>query len=157
VRWIVRLAALALLALVVTRLHERQVDLSATADDLGVERNGIVQAEGYVGDLDARIDDAADRMHDLDRQVTALETRHPNGIPAAVRDDYDRLLTQRNEAAAEHNHLVSRRRTAMAEYDQRVATHNDHVEDANALAEESTPWRVVRGLWERVVGPPADE
>ena len=152
-RWIVRLAVLVLLALVVTRLRERQADLSATADGLGVERNGIVQAEGYVGDLDARIDDAADRMHDLDRQVTALEARYPSGIPTAARDDYDRLLTQRNEAAAEHNQLVARRRTAVAEYDERVATHNDHVEDANALGEESTPWRVVRAFWESVVGP----
>ena len=59
--------------------------------------------------------------------------------------------------AAERNDLVARQHAAMAEYGQRVASHNDHVDDANALAEESTPWRVVRGLWESVAGPSPEE
>jgi hypothetical protein len=157
VRWIARLAGLVLLAVVVGRLRERQAGLAGTADDLSVERRDIVQTEGYVGDLGARIDELGDRLDDLDRPVTAFEAQYPNGIPAAARDEYERLLGRRNEAAAERNDLVARQRTALTDYNQRVAAHNDHVGDANALAEESTGWQVVRGLWASVVGPSADE
>lgn len=156
-RWIARLAVLLLLAILVGRLREGQAGLAATADDLSVERRGVVQTEGYVDDLGARIDELGDRLDDLDRQVTAFEAQYPNGIPAASRDGYDRLLTRRNEVAAERNDLVARQRAAVGEYEQRVAAHNEHVDDANALADDSTPWRIVRSLWESVVGPSADE
>jgi len=89
--------------------------------------------------------------------LTCDESRHPDGIPDAERADYERLLTRRNEVVAEHNDLIARRRTALAEYNHRVASHNDHVDAGNALAEESTPWRIVQGLWESVVGPSSDE
>lgn len=155
-RWIARLAVLALLAVVGLKLRERQA-LIATADaDLTVERTDIQRAEGYVDDLDARIDDAVVRLRDLDARVSAFEARYPDGIPAAERTDYDQLLGRRNEVVSEHNDLIARRRSAVSEYTDRVGRHNERVGDANALAEESTAWRIVQALWASVVGRSSD-
>ena len=155
-RWIIRLAVLALLAVVGLKLREREAVIAAPNADLSVERRGLVHAEGYVDDLDARIDDAVARLRDLDARVSAFEARHLDGIPAAERDDYDALLGRRNEVVSEHNDLIARRRSAVQEYTDRAGRHNAHVADANALAEQGTPWRVVQGLWARVVGTATD-
>ena len=155
-RWIARLAVLALLAVVGLKLREREAVIAAANADLSVERRGLVHAEGYVDDLDARIDDAVARLRDLDARVSAFEARHLDGIPAAERDDYDALLGRRNEVVSEHNELIDRRRSAVQDYMHGVGRHDAHVEDANALAAKSTPWRLVQGLWARVVGTETD-
>ena len=151
-RWIARLLVLVVLVVVVSRLRERQAVVAAVDDELSGERQGVVRAEGYVDDLDARIDDAVDRLRDLDARVSAIEARHPDGIPAEEREDYEQLLGQRNEVVSEHNDLIARRRSAVSEYTESVGRLNARVEDANALGEESSPWRVVRTLWASVVG-----
>ena len=155
-RWIARLAVLALLAIVGFRLREREAVIATTGADLSIERRDVEHAAGYVDDLDARIDEAVARLRDLDARVSAFEARHPDGIPAAVRDDYDALLGRRNEVVSEHNDLIARRRSAVQEYTDRAGRHNAHVADANALAEQGTPWRVVQGLWAHVVGTATD-
>ena len=48
--------------------------VAAVDDQLSDERQGVARAEGYVDDLDARIDDAVDRLRDLDARVSAFET-----------------------------------------------------------------------------------
>ena len=80
-RWIARLLVLVLLAVVAVRLREGQEVVAAVDDQLSHERQGVARAEGYVDDLDARIDDAVDRLRDLDARVSAFETQHPDGIP----------------------------------------------------------------------------
>ena len=155
-RWIARLAVLVLLVIVGLKLRERQTVVAAADGDLTLERRGLAHAEGYVDDLDARIDDAVARVRELDTRVSSFEARHPDGIPAAERDDYDALLGRRNEVVSEHNDLIARRRAAVSEYTDSVGRHNARVEDANALAEESTPWRIVRGLWARLAGGASD-
>lgn len=155
-RWITRIAVLALLTVVGLQLRERQAVVAVADGDLTVERQGIAQAEGYVDDLDARIDEAVARMRELDTRVSAFEARHPDGVPAGERAEYDQLLGRRNEVVSEHNDLIARRRSAVSEYTDRVGRHNARVEDANALAEESTPWRIVQELWASLVGTETD-
>jgi hypothetical protein len=92
-------------------------------------------------------------MRDLDVRVSAIEAQYRTGVPAAARAEYDQVLQRRNEVAAEYNQLIDRRRSAVREYDEGVARHNAHVEDANALASESTPWAILQGLWRGVAGP----
>jgi chromosome segregation ATPase len=157
VRWIVRVAFVVVVGVVGMRVRNRQMELAAAGEEIDVGRQGVEHAEAYVDDLDARIDDAVARMRELDARLSAIEAQHPRGIPAAEREEYDRLLTRRNEIAAEHNDLVGRRRSAVRDYEDDVARHNARVDGANALAEESTPWRIVIGLWERVGGHPARE
>jgi beta-glucosidase-like glycosyl hydrolase len=152
VRWIARLAVLSLLAVVGLNLRDRQTVIADAGADLVVEREGIERAEGYVESLDARIDDAVARMRELDARVSTFEARNPDGIPAAEREDYDRLLGQRNEVVSEHNDLIARRRSAVQEYTERVGRHNARVESANAYAAQSTPWRIAQGLWASVIG-----
>jgi beta-glucosidase-like glycosyl hydrolase len=156
VRWIARLAVVALLALLALRLNDRQAFLAAAGADLSGERRDVEHAAGYVDDLDARIDEAVARMRELDVRVSAFEARYPDGIPAAQRDEYDALLGRRNEVVSEHNELIVRRRSAVQDYMHGVGRHDAHVEDANALAAKSTPWRLVQGLWARVVGTETD-
>jgi len=152
VRWIARLLVLVLLAVVAVRLREGQEVVAAVDDQLSHERQGVARAEGYVDDLDARIDDAVDRLRDLDARVSAFETQHPDGIPAAEREDYEQLLGRRNEVVSEHNDLIARRRSAVSEYTESVGRYNARVEDANDGAEQGSPWRVVQTLWASVVG-----
>ena len=151
-RWIARLLVLVLLVVVAVRMRERHEVVAAVDDGLSEERQGVARAEGYVDDLDARIDDAVDRLRDLDARVSAVEARHPDGIPAAEREDYEQLLGRRNEVVSEHNDLIARRRSAVSEYTESVGRYNARVEDANDAAEQSSPWRVVRTLWASVVG-----
>jgi hypothetical protein len=153
VRWIARLLVIVLL---VGRGREdaRPARKSSrpSTDHLSEERQGVARAEGYVDDLDARIDDAVDRLRDLDARVSTFEAQHPDGIPAAERDEYERLLGRRNEVVSEHNDLIARRRSAVSEYTESVGRYNARVEDANGLAEQGSPWRVVQTLWASVVG-----
>ena len=151
-RWIARLLVLVLLVIVVVRLRERQAVVAAVDDELSGERQGVARAEGYVDDLDARIDDAVDRLRDLDARVSAFEARNPDGIPAAEREDYEQLLGRRNEVVGEHNDLIARRRSAVSEYTESVGRYNARVEDANDQAAQSSAWRVVETLWASVVG-----
>jgi hypothetical protein len=153
VRWIVRLLVVGLLVVVALRLRDRQAVVAAVDDGLASDWHGIAQAESHVDELDARIDDAVARLRDLDGQVAAFEARYPDGLPAAERAEYERLLGRRNEVVGEHNDLIARRRSAVAEYTDRVGRHNARVEDANALARESAPWEIVQDLWASVVGP----
>jgi hypothetical protein len=152
VRWIARLLVLVLLVVVAVRMRGRQEVVAAVDDRLSEERQGVARAEGYVDDLDARIDDAVDRLRDLDARVSAFEARHPDGIPAAEREDYEQLLGRRNDVVGEHNDLIARRRSAVSEYTESVGRYNARVEDANDAAEQSSPWRVVQTLWASVVG-----
>jgi chromosome segregation ATPase len=152
VRWIVRLPVLVLLVVVALRLQERQEVVASVDDQLFEERQGIARAEGYVDDLDARIDDAVARLRDLDARVSAFEARHADGVPAAEREEYEQLVGRRNEVVSEHNDLIARRRSAVSEYSESVGRYNARVEDANEAAEASAPWRVVRTLWASVVG-----
>jgi hypothetical protein len=152
VRWIARLTVLGLLVIVALKLRERQDVIAAADGELTLDRQDIERAEGYVDDLDARIDDAVARVRELDARVSAFEARNSDGIPAPQRDDYEALLGRRNEVVSEHNDLIARRRAAVSEYTDRVGRHNARVADANALAEESKPWRIMRGLWTSLVG-----
>jgi len=152
VRWIARLLVLVLLVVVALRLRERQEVVASIDDQLAGERQGVARAEGYVDDLDTHIDDAVDRLRELDASVSAFEARHPDGIPADERDEYERLLGRRNEVVSEHNDLIARRRAAVSEYTESVGRYNAQVEDANDAAEGSSPWRVVQTLWASVVG-----
>jgi len=153
VRWMVRIVVVALLVVLALKLRERQAVVAAVDDGLASDRHGIEQAEAYVDDLDARIDDAVARLRELDGQVSAFEARHPDDIPTGEREEYERLLGRRNEVVGEQNDLIARRRSAVAEYTDRVGRHNARVEDANALAQESTPWEILHDLWASVVGP----
>jgi len=152
VRWIARLLVIVLLVVVAVKMHDRKEVVAAVEDHLSEERQGVARAEGYVDDLDARIDDAVDRLRDLDARVSTFEAQHPDGIPAAERDEYERLLGRRNEVVSEHNDLIARRRSAVSEYTESVGRYNARVEDANGLAEQGSPWRVVQTLWASVVG-----
>jgi hypothetical protein len=152
VRWIARLLVLVLLVVVALRLRERQEVVASIDDQLAHGRQGVARAEGYVDDLDDRIDDAVDRLRELDAGVSAFEARHPDGIPADERDEYERLLGRRNEVVSEHNDLIARRRAAVSEYTESVGRYNARVEDANDAAEGSSSWRVVQALWASVVG-----
>ena len=155
-RWIVRLAFLVLLAVVALRLHERQALLAVAEADLGADRQEIAQAEGWVDDLEARIDESVARLRELDARVSAFEALHADGIPAAEHEHYERILAQRNEVVSEHNDLIARRRSAVSEYEARVGRHNARVERANADAAGSTPWRIAAGIWASVFGAARD-
>jgi len=152
VRWIARLLVIVLLVVVAVKMHDQQEVVAAVDDELSEERQGVARAEGYVDDLDARIDDAVDRLRDLDARVSTFEAQHPDGIPAPERDEYERLLGRRNEVVSEHNDLIARRRSAVSEYTESVGRYNARVQDANGLAEQGSPWRAVQTLWASVVG-----
>jgi chromosome segregation ATPase len=146
-RWIVRLAALALLLVLWGRLQERHDDLARAGETFEDQRRALERVEGDLTDLDAQIDALAGRLDELDRRISAAE-RTPDGrIPRDAYDAYLRLVEERNDVASEYNVLLAYQRRVRADYEAGVARHNEGVAEANTEARGTTPWAVVQDLW----------
>jgi hypothetical protein len=150
-RWIIRLGVLAALVIVGRELQLRQTEVAAIAGRFDGQLLEIEQTEADLDALAREIDAAAGRLGGLDEEITAIERRHPRGIPRSKHGEYARLVAERNSVANEHNALISRHRSLADDYRQTVDRHNTGVEEANALARRSTPWSVAQDLWDGLV------
>ena len=133
-RWVVRLAVLALAFAAVREVHQRREILVGMGDDLRDQRRAIDAAEGEMDETDRSTDDAAERVRELDAQITAMEREHPDGVWGSARPEYERLVAERNDAAAVYNELIGRQRRLHDDYKAQVDRHNERVADANSYA-----------------------
>ena len=133
-RWVVRLAVLALAFAAVREVHQRREVLVGMGDDLRDQRRAIDAAEGEMDETDRSTDDAAERVRELDAQITAMEREHPDGAWGSARPEYERLVAERNDAAAVYNELIGRQRRLHDDYKAQVDRHNERVADANSYA-----------------------
>ena len=133
-RWVVRLAVLALAFAAVREIHQRREVLVSMGDDLRDQRRAIDAAEGEMDETDRSTDDAAERVRELDAQITAMEREHPDGVWGSARPEYERLVAERNDAAAAYNELIGRQRRLHDDYKAQVDRHNERVADANSYA-----------------------
>ena len=116
--------------------------LMATERELASQRRDIGRAEAEIVALEHSIDDTQRRIRELAAEIDAIETAHPDGIPADVRPGYEDLVNRHNDLAAEHNRLVARHDALRASYAERVDKHNARVEAANEAVPE---WLRQRG------------
>jgi len=103
-------------------------------EDLQDQRGEIDAAETEMDATDRSTDDAAERVKDLDAQISAIEREHPDGVSGSARPEYDRLIAERNDAAAIYNDLIGRQRRLHDDYRAQVDRHNERVADANSYA-----------------------
>src|SRR5262245_5731933 len=150
-RWIIRLAILAVLLAVAQRLRVRQTELAAITDGFDGQRVAIARTEGDLDDLDRRIEAAAIRLRGLDAEISAVERRNPVGVPQSEYDGYTELVARRNEVAEEQNALIARHRSLAEEYRESVGRHNADVAEANTLARRGTPWETAWEMWDDLV------
>src|SRR5689334_9741826 len=99
-RWIVRLAVLAIAFAAVREIQQRREVLVSMGDDLRGQRRAIDDAETEMDSTDRSTDDAEQRVKELDAQITAMEREHPDGVWGSARPEYERLVAERNDAAA---------------------------------------------------------
>jgi hypothetical protein len=151
VKWVLRIAVIASVALIGRELHVRQTKITAIAGVIDVERDAIDRAETGIDDLERQIGAAADGIGLLDAHITRVEQGHPRGVPPSEYEAYRRLVAERNALADRQNALIARQRLLLEEYGRRVATHNARVADATGLTRRGTPATVVRDLWARLV------
>jgi hypothetical protein len=131
-RRIVRLALLAVVLVGGRQLWIRQGELHAAREDLNDQRQDIEATEADLYRLDRSIDESAARVAALDAKLTSLERLHRGGIPPSIVAEYSAAIAERNEAAEEHNALVSRQRDLRGTYQARVDTHNARVAEINS-------------------------
>ena len=146
-RWIVRLAVLALLFVLWGRLAERHDDLARATGAFDDQRRALGRAEGDLTDLDAQIAHLAGRLDDLDRRISDAERTAGGRIPRDEYDAYLQLVAERNEIASEHNALLAYQGRVRHDYEDGVERHNQGVAEANAQARRVTPWAIVQDLW----------
>jgi len=133
-RWIVRLAVLAIAFAAVREVQQRREVLVSMGDDLRGQRRSIDDAEAEMDSTDRSTDDAEQRVRELDSQITAMEREHPDGVWGSARPEYERLVAERNDAAAIYNELIGRRRRLHDDYKAQVDRHNERIADANSYA-----------------------
>ena len=133
-RWIVRLAVLAIAFAAVREIQQRREVLVSMGDDLRGQRRAIDDAETEMDSTDRSTDDAEQRVKELDAQITAMEREHPDGVWGSARPEYERLVAERNDAAAIYNDSVARQRRLHDDYKAQVDRHNERVADANSYA-----------------------
>jgi hypothetical protein len=138
-RIVVRLALVAVLAVLARHVMQRQALLRAVGGELDAQHATLADDEAQLDSIDRQIDDSDGRIADLARDIAALEAGHPDGIPASLRREHARLVTAHNEAVAEHNALVARHNALRAGYAARVERHNAEVADANEAVAASGP------------------
>src|SRR5437879_7351170 len=138
-RWLVRLIVLALAVAALREMRHRQQKVVAIGEDLNDQRRGIEAAETELDATDRWIDNAGSRVRELDARITAIEHKHPGGIPDGIRPEYARLVAQHNDAVMLHNDLVARQRRLNDGYKAQVDRHNAGVANANAYAAASGP------------------
>jgi len=133
-RWIIRLAVLAIAFAVVREIQYRREILVSMGDDVRDQRRAIDAAETEMDATDRSTDDAEERVKELDAQITAIEREHPEGVSGRARPEYERLVAERNDAAAIYNDLIGRQRRLHDDYKAEVDRHNERVADANSYA-----------------------
>lgn len=151
-KWLMRIVVFGGLLLVGRELHLRQTELTAVAGEIDVQRDAIDRAEVGLEDLEREVGAADDAIRLLDQRITAIERRHPRGVPPSEYEGYRRLVRERNDVASRQRALVERQRALVEEYGRHVDAHNTHVDEATALARRGTPGSVVRDVWDRLVG-----
>lgn len=138
-RIILRLALVAVVALLARQVMQRQSLLRAAGDGLEAQRATLADDEDQLDSIDRQIDDGDERIADLAGEIAALEAEHPDGIPASLQREHARLVTAHNEAVAEHNTLVARHNALRAGYAERVERHNAQVAEANEAVAATGP------------------
>jgi phage-related tail protein len=133
-RWIIRLAVLAIAFAVVREIQYRREILVSMGDDVRDQRRAIDAAETEMDATDRSTDDAEERVKELDAQITAIEREHPEGVSGSARPEYERLVAERNDAAAIYNDLIGRQRRLHDDYKEQVDRHNERVAGANSYA-----------------------
>jgi septal ring factor EnvC (AmiA/AmiB activator) len=154
-RWIVRLAVLAIAFAAVREIQHRREVVVGMGDDLRDQRRAIDDAEAEMDSTDRSTDDAEQRLRELDARITAIEREHPGGVSGSDRPEYERLVAERNDAAAIYNELIGRQRRLHDDYKAQVDRHNERVADANSYAAGIGPCALLpEWLRARVCGEP---
>ena len=133
-RWIVRLAVIVIAVAAVREIQHRREVVARMGEDVLDQRRAIDDAETEMDATDRSTDDAEARVKELDAQITAIEREYPNGVSGSARPEYERLVAERNDAAAIYNDLIGRQRRLHDDYKAQVDRHNERVADANSYA-----------------------
>lgn len=153
VRWIIGLLGIAVVYGAVNLVlvgaqkmwhHRDQIRFDQIKQQLNVEQPKIEQIKSDLRNIENTLDQSEVEMTNLRKQIESVEAKYPDGIPAALYNDYSHTIEQHNVRVSSYNVTLGQYNVLYEDYTVRIAQYNSQVEEVNALAKKiGTTWYVV--------------